>query len=182
MHSRLRGMSPWCCDKDFVYSFARRSWILSIWKLENYICIVVNLLTGITEAQTCMRLSWIVSVVNIFIYLFLLLWLRIFFQGEKEDSDEMIGTERATSLSSEEVALDQRTGMIGPATDSDDEEVLVILRSMKSAVSHFVGYKKIFQRMRVERRSLQKKVIISRSLKSFVSVFNELTRNKWHCV
>ena len=139
MHSRLRGMSPWCCDKDFVYSFARRSWILSIWKLENYICIVVNLLTGITEAQTCMRLSWIVSVVNIFIYLFLLLWLRIFFQGEKEDSDEMIGTERATSLSSEEVTLDQRTGMIGPATDSDDEEVLVILRSMKSAVSHFVG-------------------------------------------
>ena len=90
----------------------------------------------------------------------------------------MILMERATSLFSKEVVLDQRTGMIGMATAADDEEVLVILRSMKSAVSHFVGYKKIFQRMRVERRSLQKKVIISRSLKSFVSVFNEVTRNK----
>ena len=54
--------------------------------------------------------------------------------------------ERATPLFSEEVALDQGTGMIGTATVADDEEVLVILRSMTSAVSHFVGDKKIFQR------------------------------------
>ena len=50
--------------------------------------------------------------------------------------------ERATSLFSKEVVLDQRTGMIGMATAAGDEEVLVILRSMKSAVSHFVGDKK----------------------------------------
>ena len=36
------------------------------------------------------------------------------------------------------VVLYQRTGMIGTATAADDEEALVILRSMKSAVSHFV--------------------------------------------
>ena len=46
--------------------------------------------------------------------------------------------ERATPLFSEEVALDQGTGMIGTATVADDEKVLEILRSMKSAVSHFV--------------------------------------------
>ena len=62
-----------------------------------------------------------------------------FFQGNEEDSDEMIGMERATPLFSEEVPLDQGTGMIGTTTAADDEEVLVILRSMKSAVSHFVG-------------------------------------------
>ena len=50
--------------------------------------------------------------------------------------------ERATFLSSEEVAHYQATGMIGTATAADDEEVLVILRSMKSAVSHFVEDKK----------------------------------------
>ena len=64
------------------------------------------------------------------------------FQGKGEDPDEMIGMERATPLSPEEVALDQGTGMIGTATAAHDEEVLVILRSMKSAVSHFVGDKK----------------------------------------
>ena len=64
-----------------------------------------------------------------------------FFQGNEEDSDEMIGMERATSLSSEEVALDQGTDVIGTATAADDKEVLVILCSMKSAVSHFVGDK-----------------------------------------
>ena len=65
-----------------------------------------------------------------------------FSQGNEEDSDEMIGMERATPLFSEEVALDQGTGMIGVGTAADDEEVLVILRSMKSAGSHFVGDKK----------------------------------------
>ena len=64
----------------------------------------------------------------------------IFFQGNEEDSDE-IGIERATPLISGEV-LDERTSMIGTATDSDDEEVPVILRSMKSAVGHFVEDKK----------------------------------------
>ena len=65
-----------------------------------------------------------------------------FFQGEEQYSDEMIGMERATSLSSEEVAHYEGAGMTGTATAADDEEVLVILRSMKSAVSHFVGDKK----------------------------------------
>ena len=32
--------------------------------------------------------------------------------------------------------------MIGTGTAADDEEVLVILPSMKSAMSHFVGDKK----------------------------------------
>ena len=51
--------------------------------------------------------------------------------------------ERATSLSSEEVAHYQRTGMIGTATVADDEEVLVILCSMRvnliscSRIEHF---------------------------------------------
>ncbi|XP_067027390.1 uncharacterized protein [Acropora muricata] len=44
--------------------------------------------------------------------------------GNEEDSDEMIRMERATPLFSEEVALDQATGMIGTATVADDEEVL----------------------------------------------------------
>ena len=83
--------------------------------------------------------------------------------------------EKATPLSLEEVALDQGTGVIGTATVADDEEVLVILRSMKSAVSHFVGDKKIFERTRDKKFT---KKIISGSLKSFVSVFNEVTRNK----
>ena len=68
--------------------------------------------------------------------------ITYFFQSKEEESNEMIGMERATSLSSEEVAHYQRTGMIGTATAADDEEVLVILCSMKSAVSHFVGDKK----------------------------------------
>ena len=45
-------------------------------------------------------------------------------------------------LFSEQDELDQRTGMIGTATAADDNEVLVILRRMKSAISHFVGHKK----------------------------------------
>ena len=49
-----------------------------------------------------------------------------FFQGKEEDSDEIIWMERATPLSSEEVGLDQGTGMIGTATAADDEEMLVI--------------------------------------------------------
>ena len=84
--------------------------------------------------------------------------------------------EKATPLSLEEVALDQGTGVIGTATVADDEEVLVILLSMKSAVSHFVGDKKIFERTRDKK--FTKKVYIPGSLKSFVSVFNEVTRNK----
>ena len=36
----------------------------------------------------------------------------------------------------------QATGMIGTATPADDQEVLVILRSMKSAVSDLVEDKK----------------------------------------
>ena len=54
----------------------------------------------------------------------------------------MIPMERATPLFSKEVLLDQRTGMIGMATAADDQEVLVILHTIKSAVSHFVGDKK----------------------------------------
>ena len=64
-----------------------------------------------------------------------------FFQVNEKDSDE-IGMERATPLISGEVLLDQRTGMIGTVTAADDEVVMVILRSMKSAVGHFVGDKK----------------------------------------
>ena len=48
---------------------------------------------------------------------------------------------RESCLSSEEVAHHQATGMIGTATAADDEEVVVILRSMKSVASHFVGVK-----------------------------------------
>ena len=54
----------------------------------------------------------------------------------------MIRMERATSLFSGDVVLDQKTSMIGTAKAADDEEVLVILLSMKSAVSHFVRDKK----------------------------------------
>ena len=50
--------------------------------------------------------------------------------------------ERATCLSFEEVTHYQATGMIDTATAADNEEVLVILASMKSTVSHFVGDKK----------------------------------------
>ena len=68
----------------------------------------------------------------------------VFFQGSKEVLYEMILLDKATLLFSKEVVLDQRTGMIGTATAADDEQVLVILRSMKSAVNHFVGDKKYF--------------------------------------
>ena len=64
------------------------------------------------------------------------------FQGIKQVLDEMILMERATPLFSNEVVLDQRTGMIGKATAADDEQVLVIVCSIKSAVSHFAGDKK----------------------------------------
>ena len=72
----------------------------------------------------------------------LIIVITYFFQGEEQYSDVMIGMERATPLSSEEVAHYEGAGMIGTATAADDEQVLVILRSMKSAVSHFVGDKK----------------------------------------
>ena len=75
--------------------------------------------------------------------------ITYFFQGNEEDSDETIGMRRATPLFPVLgflvlflVVLYQRTGMIGTATAADDEAVLVILRSMKSAVRHFVGDKK----------------------------------------
>ena len=86
--------------------------------------------------------------------------ITYFFQGNEEDSDEMIGKGKAAPLFSGKDELDQRTGMIGTATVADDEEVLVILRSMKSAVNHFVGDKKIFEPMRVEPRSSPKKIYI----------------------
>ena len=123
MHNRLKKSLH-----DFVYWFARRSWILSLWKLEKYICIVLNLLTGITEAQTCgCRGSYLLSV---FLFLYFCCYGYVFFQGKKVDSDTMIRMERATPLFSEDVVLDQRTGMIGTATAADDEEVLVILHSI----------------------------------------------------
>ena len=78
---------------------------------------------------------------SIYLLIYFYTYDYVFLQGKKEDPDEMIGMERATPLSPEEVALDQGTGMIGTATAAHDEEVLVILRSMKSAVSHFVGDK-----------------------------------------
>ena len=68
--------------------------------------------------------------------------ITYFLQGRKQGSDEMIVMERAVPLFSGEVVLDQRTGMIGTATAGDDLELEVILHSMKSAVSHFVGDKK----------------------------------------
>ena len=73
---------------------------------------------------------------------FLIIMITYFFQGKGEDSDQLIGMERVNSLSSEEAAHYQGTGRIGTATAADDEKALVILRSMKCAVSHFVGDKK----------------------------------------
>ena len=75
------------------------------------------------------------------IFIFIVM-ITYFFKGKEEGSDKMTGMERATSLFSGEVVLDQKTSMIGTVTAADDEEVLVILHSMKSAVSHFVGDKK----------------------------------------
>ena len=64
-----------------------------------------------------------------FLFLFFYCYDYVFFQGKKVDSDKMIRMERATPLFSEDVVLDQRTGMIGTATAADDE-VLVILHSI----------------------------------------------------
>ena len=61
--------------------------------------------------------------------------ITYFFQGNEEVLYEMISPEGATPSFSKEVVVDQRTGMIGRATAGDDLEVLVILCSMKSAVS-----------------------------------------------
>ena len=62
------------------------------------------------------------------------LWLLVMFSGDAN----------RTSLFSKKDDLDQKIGMIGTATAAGDKEVLVILRSVKSAVSHwhFVGDKK----------------------------------------
>ena len=90
---------------------------------------------------------------------FFFVFFCFFFQGNEEDSDVMIGMERATPLCSEEVALDQGTGVIGTATAADDEEVLVILRSMKSAVSRFVGDKKVFERTK-DKKFTKKKLYL----------------------
>ena len=68
--------------------------------------------------------------------------ITYFLQCRKEDSDEMIVMERPAPLFSGEVVLAQRTGMIATATAADDKKVLVILRFMKCAGSHFVGDKK----------------------------------------
>ena len=97
-------------------------------------------LTGITEAQTCVCRGEYLFSVLLFIYFYY--YAYVFFKGNEEDSDEIIGMERATPISSGKNELDQRTGLIGTVTAADDEEVLVILRSMKSAVIHFVGDKK----------------------------------------
>lgn len=43
-----------------------------------------------------------------------------FIEGEEEDSDKIIRIERATPLFSEDVILDQRTGMIGTASAADE--------------------------------------------------------------
>ena len=61
------------------------------------------------------------------------MWLLVIFSGD---------TCRTPSCS-EQDDLNLRTGMIGASTAVDDEEVLVILGSMKSTVSH-VGDKKYF--------------------------------------
>ena len=76
-----------------------------------------------------------------------------FFQGNEEDSDETIGMKRVTLLFALLFALSfslvvyllapyQGTSMIRTGKAADDEKMQVIFRSMKSAVSHFVGNKK----------------------------------------
>ena len=65
-----------------------------------------------------------------------------FFQGIKQVLDETILMKRTTPLFCKELVLSQRTGMNGTATAADDKEVLTIFRSMKIAVSHFLGDKK----------------------------------------
>ena len=90
--------------------------------------------------STAMQLSCecLLSVV-FFLFIFIVTY---FFQRNKEVLYEMISLEGATSLFSKEVVLDQRTGMIGTATAAHDLQVEVLLHSMKSAVSYFVGDKK----------------------------------------
>ena len=78
---------------------------------------------------------------SVFLLIYFYYYDYVFFQVKEKDSNEIIEMERATSLSSEEVAQYQGTGMIGRTTAADDEEALVILRSMESAVSHFNGDK-----------------------------------------
>ena len=114
--------------------------MLSLWKLENYICIVVNVLTGITEAQTCGCRDYFL--LSVFFIIYFYYYDYVFFQGNEDVLYEMILMGRATPLFSKEVVLDQRTGMIETATAADDKEVLVILRSIKRSVSHFVEDKK----------------------------------------
>ncbi|XP_044164172.1 D-inositol 3-phosphate glycosyltransferase-like isoform X2 [Acropora millepora] len=60
------------------------------------------------------------------------------------ESEAECGDANRTPLFSKKNDLDQKIGMIGTATAAGDKEVLVILCSMKSAVSHwhFVGDKK----------------------------------------
>ena len=68
---------------------------------------------------------------------FLNIMITYLFQGEEEDSDEMIGMERATSLCSEQVAHDESTVMIGIGTATDDEEVLVIFAQYEKCSKPF---------------------------------------------
>ena len=75
------------------------------------------------------------------------MWLLVMFSGDVY----------TTPLFSEQNGLDQRTSMIRTAIAADDKEVLVILRRMKSAISHFVGHKKIYECTRVETRCLRQK-------------------------
>ena len=53
-----------------------------------------------------------------------------------------------TPLLSEQDVHGDRTDMIGMTTAVDSKEVLVILHSMKSAVSHFVGDRKYYSRVK----------------------------------
>ena len=59
--------------------------------------------------------------------------LRFVFSGKAD----------CTTLSPQKGRLDQGTG-IWLATAVDDKEMLVILRSMKSTISHFIGDKNIW--------------------------------------
>ena len=61
------------------------------------------------------------------------MWLLVMFSGDH--------AYRTLSFSEQDV-LDQGTG-IWLATAVDDKEMLVILRSMKSTISHFIGDKNI---------------------------------------
>ena len=61
------------------------------------------------------------------------MWLLVMFSGDAY---------RTPSFSEQDV-LDQGTG-IWLATAVDDKEMLVILRSMKSTISHFIGDKNIW--------------------------------------